>query len=109
MFKPFFYLGLTDTEVSVYIFLAGKGPQKAGVIGNALRLHKRLLYRSLRKMQSKGIIAPSKYSACFSAVPFEKVLDLVIKSSIEEAERMMKSKKELLSSWHLITQNNSEK
>jgi len=60
-------------------------------------------------MQSKGVIEASGYPACFSAMPFEKVLDLVVKSNIEEAERMIQNKEELLSTWQSITHNNSEK
>jgi sugar-specific transcriptional regulator TrmB len=109
MLKLLFDLGLTETEVSVYVFLTKKGPQKAGIIGNALNLYKQRLYRSLRKMQRKGVIEASGYPACFSAMPFEKVLDLVIKSNIEEAECMKQNKGELLSTWQSITHNNSEK
>jgi predicted transcriptional regulator len=108
MLKLLFDLGLTETEVSVYVFLTKKGPQKAVVIGNALNLYKQRLYRSLRKMQNKGVIEASGYPACFSAVPFERVIELAIKSDIEEAERMIQNKEELLSSWQSIVQNNSE-
>lgn len=107
--KLLFDLGFSETEGSVYVYLTKEGPQKAGVIGNALNLYKQRLYRSLRKMQSKGIIEASGYPARFSAVPFEKVIELVIKSNIEEAERMIQNKEELLSSWQSITHNNSQK
>jgi sugar-specific transcriptional regulator TrmB len=109
MHKILFDLGFTETEASVYVYLTKQGPEKAGVIGNALNLYKQRLYRSLRKMQREGVIEASGYPALFSAVPFEKVLDLVIKSNIEEAERMKQNKEELLSSWQSITHNNSEK
>jgi len=101
-------LGLTETEAYVYFYITRKGPQRARVIGEALSLYKQRRYRILKKMQRKGFIKASGYPACFSAVPFEKVLDLVIKSNIEEAERMIQNKEELLSSWRSMVHNNSE-
>ena len=100
--KSLMKVGLTETEAYVYLQLAKEGPQKATDIGKALKMYKQRLYRSLRKMQSKGVITTSGYPARFSAVPFEQVLDLAIKSNIEEAERMMQNKEALLSSWRSI-------
>lgn len=105
--KLLFDLGLTETEVSVYTYLTKKGPQKARVISKAINLYKQLLYRSLKKMQSKGIIEASGYPARFSAVPFEKVIELAIKSNIEEAERMTQNKEELLFTWRSIIKKDS--
>jgi len=105
MLKILFDLGLTETEVSVYVYLTKKGPQKARVIGKELNLYKQRVYRSLRRMQNKGVIKAAGYPACFSAVPFEKVIDLFIKANIEEAEQMMQNKEELLSTWRAMEPN----
>lgn len=107
MLKILFDLGFTETEVSVYVYLTKKGPQKAGIIGKALNLYKQRLYRSLRKMQNKGVIEASGYPARFSAVSFEKVVDLLIKANIEQAKYVMQNKEELLSSWGSIIRKDS--
>ena len=109
MHKILFNLGFTETEAAVYVYLTKEGPRKAGIIGKALNLHKQRLYRSLRKMQNKGVIETSEHPAIFLAMPFEKVLDLVIKANIEEAKRMMQNKEDLLSSWRSMTEKDEEK
>jgi sugar-specific transcriptional regulator TrmB len=95
-------LGFTETEAHIYLYLMKEGGQKARDIGQALNLYKQQLYRSLRKMQSKGIIKASGYPAHFSAVPFEKVVDLSIRANIEKAEYVIQKREELLSGWRSI-------
>jgi sugar-specific transcriptional regulator TrmB len=103
-------LGFTETEAQVYLYLTKKGPQKAGHVSKALKLNKQRLYQILRKMQSESIIqASSEYPARFSAAPFAKVLDLLIKANIEEAKSLMQNKKELLASWRSITEKDNVK
>jgi sugar-specific transcriptional regulator TrmB len=93
-------LGLTETEAYVYLYITRKGPKRARVIGEALSLYKQRLYWVLRKMQRKGFIKASGYPALFSAVPLEKVVDLLIKANMEQAEYVMQNRKELLSGWY---------
>jgi sugar-specific transcriptional regulator TrmB len=63
-------------------------------------MYKRQLYRSLKKLQNKGIVsATAEHSALFSAVPFEKVLDIFAKAKMEEAQRIEQNKEEILSIW----------
>jgi sugar-specific transcriptional regulator TrmB len=73
-------------------------------------MQKQQLYPSLKSLQSKGVVtATIERPAIFSALPFEKVLDLLIKADIEEVQRMIQNKEELLSSWRSMAHNNSEK
>jgi sugar-specific transcriptional regulator TrmB len=96
-------LGFTETEAEVYVQLTTKGPQSSRDVAKALNLHTRQICNSLKKMQSRGFVeANHKCQTSFLAVPFEKVLDLLIKDNIKQAKYMMKSKKELLSSWQSI-------
>ncbi len=105
MLKPLMDLGLTETEALVYLYLTKEGPKNVREVGEALKLYRQQLYRSLGKMQSKGIVkASQEYPARFSAVPFDKVLDIFIEVNIEEAKYLMQNKKELLSSWRSITE-----
>jgi sugar-specific transcriptional regulator TrmB len=110
IFRTLISFGLTRTEIKVYISLAKKGPQKGEDLRNSLNMQKQQLYPSLKSLQSKGVVtATIERPAIFSALPFEKVLDLLIKADIEEVQRMIQNKEELLSSWRSIAHNNSEK
>jgi HTH-type transcriptional regulator, sugar sensing transcriptional regulator len=93
-------LGLTEIDAKVYVFLAKMGLQRALDMHKSMKMNKEQLYRSLRKLQSKGLVtATMEHPARFSAVPFEKVLDLFIKTKLEEAHEVQKHKDEILSIW----------
>lgn len=110
MLKTLVNLGFTETDAQVYVFLATEGPQEASDIAEALQIYKRQLYRRLKSLQSKGIInASPEYPARFSAVLFEKVLDLLIKAKMEQQQALQESKEELLSTWRSITRKDAPK
>jgi sugar-specific transcriptional regulator TrmB len=92
--------GLSQIEAQIYIFLAKKGAQKGRDIRKALKITKQQLYPSLRNLQNKGIVSSTiEHPARFSALPFEKVLDLFIEAKVEETQRLQQSKDEILSKW----------
>jgi sugar-specific transcriptional regulator TrmB len=100
--------GLKRTDAQVYIYLAKKGPHKGRDLSNALKLPKQQLYPCLKCLQSKGIVnATLERPALFSAVPFEKVLNLLIKAKMEEAQRMQQDKDEALSDWQSMINGDS--
>lgn len=108
MHKTLVTLGFTETDAKVYVYLATEGPKKASDTAEALRIYKQQLYRSLKKLQSKGIInASPEYPTRFSAVLFEKVLDFLIKAKMEQQQALQESKEELLSTWRSITKKDS--
>jgi sugar-specific transcriptional regulator TrmB len=97
-------LGLAKLDAQVYIFLGKKGPQKGKDIAKALKLPKQHLYLILKSLQSKGIVnATLERPARFSALPFEKTLDLFVKAKIEEAQRIEGGKDEIISDWQSIS------
>lgn len=97
-------LGLTKSDAQVYLFLGKRGPQKAKDISRALKMPRQTLYPSIKDLQSKGIIAATlEHPAKFSAVPFEKVLDLFVRAKTEEIQQIEADKKTLLSDWQSIT------
>ncbi len=103
MLKTLVGLGLEDMEAEVYAFLATNGPHEAGDIATALKLNKQKLYRCLKTLRIKNIvIASAKRPLRFSAVIFEKVLDLFLKSKIEQQQILQESKEELLQSWESV-------
>jgi sugar-specific transcriptional regulator TrmB len=97
--------GLARTDAEVYIYLAKKGPKREQDLANALKLAKQQLYSSLKNLQSKGIVtATVEESALFSAVAFERVLDLLVKVNIEQAKAVKETKNELLTSWRSMSE-----
>jgi sugar-specific transcriptional regulator TrmB len=72
-------LGLTQPDAQIYIFLGKRGAQKAISIAKSLKMSKQTVYRAIKNLQSKGIItATLEHPSRFSAVPFERVLDLFV-------------------------------
>ena len=99
---------LTRMDAKTYILLAKKGPQKAMDIGKALKMSKPQLYRSLKNLESIGIVSATlEHPAKFSALPFEKALDLLakakLKKALEEAQRIQENKDELLANWQSLS------
>jgi sugar-specific transcriptional regulator TrmB len=87
-------------DAKVYVFLAKTGLIRALDIAKSTKMNKEQLYRSLKKLQSKGLASATlEHPARFSAVPFEKVLDLFIKAKLEEAQEIQQDKEEILSIW----------
>jgi len=97
-------LGFTQLDAKVYVFLAKKGPQKAGDVAKCLKIPKQSIYFIIRHLQNDGIVTSTvERPARFSAVPFEKVLDLFVNAKMEEAKQIQRNKEEILSDWQSIT------
>jgi sugar-specific transcriptional regulator TrmB len=101
--KTLVSLGLTQWDAEVYVLLAKRGPIKARDAAKVLKISKQRLYPIIRSLQSKGIVNSSlERPARFSAVPFEKVLDLFVKAKMAEAQRVQQNKDAILSDWQSI-------
>jgi len=97
-------LGLTRLDSQVYIYLAKRGPQKGQDLSKGLKVQKQQLYRSLKNLQSKGIVnATLEHPAVFNAVSFDKVVDIFIKAKMAEAQRIQENKDEILANWQAIS------
>lgn len=102
-------LGLSNIDAQVYIFLAKQGPHRIGETATELDMHERKVRKSLRDLESTGIVKASiEYPLEFVAAPFEEVIDLLIKIRREQAKTMQESKKELLSSWRTTIKETEE-
>jgi sugar-specific transcriptional regulator TrmB len=100
VFKALVDLGLSETDAQVYIYLATKGPKKAKNIVIYNEVSKRQIYRSLKHLHKKKIIMiNSEYPAEFAALPFDKVLDMLIEMKKEKAQAIKKRRQKILSSW----------
>lgn len=110
IFKALIDLGLSDTETQIYIFLATKGPKKVREVATALRINRQQVYRIIKRLRNRSIIAVNGYPAEFTAIPFEEVLNLLIQCRKKSAKTAQNSKKVLLSNWQtLMKKNNREK
>lgn len=95
-------------DAQVYILLAKKGPKKAIEIGKAFKLSKPQLYRSLKNLEGRGIVSATlEHPAKFSALPFDKALDLLakakMKQALEEAQRIQDERASLLANWQALS------
>jgi len=108
MVKTLVSLGLSQLDAEVYVFLSTKGPHNGRSITEALKLNKQLIYRSLKKLQAKGIVnSTAEYPAVFSSISFEEVLDLFLEIKVKEADVLQESREELLSRWQAITKKDN--
>jgi len=108
--KALVSLGLSQTDAQIYIYLAAEGPAKARNIINGLTINERQVYRSLKRLQNKGItIAIDERPFEFSAVPFEDVLDILMKIKTEQAKVLQASKEELISDFRTREKIQSQK
>ena len=101
--KTLVSLGLTRQDSELYLYLSKTGLQRGRDLTSGLKLTKQQLYRSLKSLQSKGIVnATLENPARFSAVPIGKVLDSFVKAKIEETRRLQHEKEEILSTWDSV-------
>jgi sugar-specific transcriptional regulator TrmB len=101
-------LGLSKTDAQAYIYLAKKGPQTGENIAYALNINNQQAYRCLKHLQTKGVAnAAQTHSVCFSAVPFEKVIDTLVKTKRNHAQNIQQNKKEILSIWESLILDSS--
>jgi sugar-specific transcriptional regulator TrmB len=103
MLKTLVGLGLRELDAEVYVFLATNGPQEAKNIATALKLYRQQLYGSLKNLRKKGIVnASPERPARFSAVLFERVLELFLEAKMEQQRTLQESREELLSTWKSV-------
>ncbi len=96
--------GLSQADARVYIFLAKKGPHTQEDLCNSLRIPEDRLHHCLKELETKGIITVSSENLLlFYALPFEKVLDLLLKTKLEEIRRTQQDAEEAISDWRSQT------
>jgi len=109
IFKALIELGLSQTDARVYIHLATKGSKSAKQICDALNIKKQIIYPSLKNLRNNRIIAvSSKRPLTFSALPFEEVLDMLIKKKFEQSEEILEKKEQVVRSWKSVDWNNNK-
>ena len=91
-------MGLSRTDAEVYVHLATKGPETARKISENLSINMRQIYRSLKNLQNKGIVmGNSEFPSEFSALAFEKAVDILLEMKHNQAKSLEESKAVLIS------------
>jgi sugar-specific transcriptional regulator TrmB len=107
MLKTLALIGFFQSDAEIYLHLTLEGPKCAYTIAEKLKMPHSQVYRVLRRLGNKSIITVSAgHPMTFSAAPFEEVLDLFKKSTIEDAKHLEQNKKEILCIWQSIVQTN---
>jgi len=101
MLKTLLDLGLTQQDAKVYVFLALNGSQEARAITSALKTYKRQVYRTLNRLKRQQIVtASADLPAKFAIVPFDRVLEMMMKANVEEANRLEQEKEKMFCLWN---------
>jgi sugar-specific transcriptional regulator TrmB len=89
--------GVTEKEADIYILLAKQGAMNRGEIATSLKKDKAQVSRILKRLQSKGVVESTlEFPRRFTAIPFETIIDLSIKTKREEVAFIENAKKDLL-------------
>jgi sugar-specific transcriptional regulator TrmB len=100
MLKTLLDLGFKQQDAEVYMFLALNGPKRAREIAGALKTYKRKVYRTLKTLQNMKVTSATlTIPAEFFAISFDKVLDMLIKANVEEANRIEQEKEVMFALW----------
>ena len=101
-------LGLSEFDAQVYVFLALNGPQTAKQVAAMMKKTRQQIYESLRRLEKTNVVISSReISVVFSAVCFEKVLDLLSIKKEGQARDLENVRVDLLESWQKIIEDNS--
>lgn len=98
--KTLVEFNIKQGDAQVYAFLTQHKSKSAKDITQELNMHRRQVYRSLKKLREDNfIILIPLVPAQFSAVPFYKVLNMLKATSLEGTKNLESKKTELLNFW----------
>jgi HTH-type transcriptional regulator, sugar sensing transcriptional regulator len=85
--------GVKKIGAEVYVFLEKNGSKQVKELAYSLEVTKGQLYRILKRLQDQNMVkVNTERPATFSAVPLEVILDLIIKTKIEQAQKVNSTK-----------------
>ncbi len=100
---------LKSSDARIYVYLAKQGPRTGKDLSAVLGMAKAQLYPCLENLKNKQLVtATSQRPALFSAVPFEKALELLIENKIEEAKRDQASIGQAMLYWEKMLREDSD-
>jgi len=96
--KALVELGLLPIDAQVYLMLVTKGSKKGKELLTALKINRQQLYRSLKNLQSKGIVSSTlERPSRFSTIPPEQIVDMAIKNKSDETAKLIQRRMDILS------------
>jgi sugar-specific transcriptional regulator TrmB len=102
-------LGFSRIEAEVYVLLAKAGPKSSKDIAEGLNFTPQQLRPVLESLQDKGAVKTSRRrTVLFSALEFEELLNFFVKSNMNHALIIQKTKQDLLTSWQEMLENNNQ-
>ena len=102
-------LGLSRWESEVYVYIAKAGPSKAEGLDARLRMTKQQLHSALKHLEEKGIVGSKPERVrLFSAVAFEELLNLFVRTNAEKAKAIKEARQELVRSWEDLTEQRKD-
>ncbi len=89
MLKTLIDSSVNMKDAKLYVHLAINGPSSIQEIATELKAERRQIYRIVKKLRERQFIFPcSTDCSRFNAVSFDKVLDLLKQSRLDEARRI---------------------
>ena len=96
-------LGLSNTQVKIYLFLAKKGPQTKNPLAKAIKLTDDQITVLLNKLLEKNLVEKTKDH--YSAKPFQETIDLLVRFTFEESAFLDENKEALLTEWRALIED----
>lgn len=101
--------GLPRIDADIYVYLITEGPNDRKQIGQALNLTRCEISRSLTHLKDIGIITEiPERPVMFSALSFDRVLELFLESKKEQTRDLQETKEKLVSSWQAMLHRNNQ-
>jgi len=101
--------GLSKREAEMYILLSKKGAQGVRSVAATLRMDRVQVYRTLKSLQEKGVIeATLEAPTRFTAIPFETLLESLIKTRKNKVAELDAEKDQLIAYWKSISAQTPE-
>ena len=102
MQKKFQDFGLTKQESKIYMFLSKNGPKIAREISSEENIPRTETYHIISNLKNKGVIASSHQikPQQFSALPIDKVLELLIEKQKMKIEELKFLKDDMVYMWN---------
>ena len=97
-------MGLKRIDAELYVHLLQNNHATTAQLAFALRVDKRQIYRSAKRLEHKKMLTVTcGHPNFYSATPFGEVLDCAIQNSKEEAQRIEENRNRLLCEWKKLT------
>ncbi len=81
-------LGLTSSQVRVYLSLIYDGPSKVGQISKNSKIHRTHLYQVLHSLEAAGLVEKNLSDSSYNPMPLKDALEMLINQKNQEIARI---------------------